>query len=110
MDFGLGEGGGGGGGGGGGALHMLKCVWARNWEAKKCLFQIFFFSFFACISKGGLPGKALFAEGLCPPAFKIWDNLVVEQWQLNRGHVRSPAKKSDIGQRFPQLDVTLSGA
>ena len=45
--------------GGGGALHMLKCVWARNWEAKKCLFQIFF-SFFACISKGGLPGKALF--------------------------------------------------
>ena len=49
-------------------------------------------------------------EGLCPPAFKIWGNLVVEQWQLNRGHVRSPAKKSDIGQRFPQLDVTFSGA
>ena len=50
-------------------------------------------------------------EGLCPPAFKIWGNLVVEQWQLNQGHVRSPAKKSDIGQRFLLCyGVTFSGA
>ena len=57
---------------------------------------------FACISKGGIPGKALFAisssimEGLCPPAFKIWGNLVVEQWQLNQGHVRSPASMKKL--------------
>ena len=95
--------------GGAGTAHAKMCL-GKKLGGKEVLISDFFFHLY-------LQGWATWEnfvcrimEGICPPAFKIWGNLVVEQWQLNRGHVRSPARKSDIGQRFPQLDVTFSGA